>query len=235
MKKILLLISFLFLISEKTIAGQHLVSANQSFVKHDYISALANYKQAIGDLTNQSNPITTTTIFQNLKNKFASALNVFSPSFTSVPTPVVSGNSGSGAIQDVSTYAYICHNMGECYLQQKNITAAVSIWGVGADEGGQSTTGLKCRFKEGQYKMYNHDYQGGYDSFKKYLKAYIQKDKSQYDRPKMSAALYMGSVCAWKLYKSGVPFEKNIADVYTLQNQIMKIVPALDTRLYFNR
>lgn len=246
LRYLLAIILFIVISPNDVFPSAQLIQANRVFSNRDYKSALSLYQDALANLKQQESFAPANTfLVETIKNKMTSIINAFSkPSNTptpisktfasnssSIPTPVPTYTTPQGG--NDRTYAYICLNMGECYLQQKDLSSAISIFGEGADKGGNSTIGLKCRFKEGLYKMNLHDYQGAYDSLNKYLKQNVNLDKSKYDRQNLSSAIYMTGICAWKLYRDDPKFKNNLVDALALKNQVLKIIPDVDNKLYF--
>jgi len=137
-----------------------LKTANEAFKSKDYSTALTDYQTALNDLAPQENQQATPTVIPTVTvlNKVTSFFSGYSAG-----SPSNSKNIGS---------SYICLKMGDCYVHEKKVDQAVSMFDMGASLTGDNKIGNECLFQKGFYEMHEKDYLDAYHSivvFTKYL------------------------------------------------------------------
>jgi tetratricopeptide (TPR) repeat protein len=205
--------------------------AKNAFDKKEYSTALTLYQNALRNRAAQQKQISSATHAngknQSLTQKVLSFIKG-EPTLIPETNPV---NPNSKNIMD----GYLYLQMGKCYVQLNKLDKAVSVFDAGSSASGDNDTGNACLFEKGTCHMHNLDYQNAYQSLKEYVRRNVDKDPKEMDQNQMKRALYMASVCAWKLSKSGVSFENNMEDAKTLAKKAYTLLPLLDNRIYFKK
>ena len=117
----------------------------------------------------------------------------------------------------------------------KNMKLAETSYAMGVTAAGDNDTGNACLFEEGFCQMYRKDYTDAYSNLKEYVRRNINKDPSAMDKTRMKRAVYMATVCAWKLNKTGVVFDNDMEGAKNLAKQAFTLLPSLDQRIYFKK
>ncbi len=211
----------------ETATPSALRNAKDAFDRKNFSTALSLYQTVLNKHVPQSNPNPSESPAPartpTLAQKIVSFLKEkFSPS---TPNP--------GSNNFLNGYLYL--QMGKCYVGLKKMDQAESAYAMGVTAGGNNDMGNQCLFEEGYCQMYRKDYQDAYQNLKEYVSRNIQKDPSGMDPNRMKRAVFMASVCAWKLNKSGVDFESDMPGAKALAKQAFALLPALDNRIYFKK
>ena len=207
-----------------------LKNAHDAFEKKDFSKALTLYQSAFKNRTpheNQnfpqaSSPVQTPSLTQKIVSFFKGKSAQSQPPQT---------NPDSKNIVD----GYIHLQMGKCYVQQNKMNQAVSEFDTGATAGGDNPTGNLCLFEKGFCHMHQGDYQNAYVSLKEYVKRNVDMDPKDMDQNRMKRAVYMASMCAWKLNKSGADFETDMEGAKALAVKAFALMQSLDKRIYFKK
>jgi hypothetical protein len=225
MKNIILYLFFVisFFLNQLVLASE-LKDANDAFEKKDYSTALSDYQTALNNHVPQTSSQTTPVPSQTptLTKRILSY-------FIGTSQPVINPNSRNAA------NGYICLRMGECYIQEKQIGQAVSVFGMGVSIGGDNEMGNRCLYEEGFYQMYQLNYQGAYQSMREYVKRNVDKDPKSVESQKMKYASYVAMVCAWKLNKEGQSFDSNMSEAVTLALKGKGFLAGNEGRVYFKK
>jgi hypothetical protein len=200
-----------------------LKTAHEAFKSKDYSTALTDYQIALSNLAPQENQQATPTVIPTVTilNKVTSFFSGYSAG-----PPSNSKNIGS---------SYICLKMGDCYVHEKKLDQAVSMFDMGTSLTGDNKIGNECLLQKGFYEMHEKDYLDAYHSMKEYVRRNVDKNSKEIDTKKMQRACFIGLVSAWKLNKSGVVFENDMTGSMVLAVKAKLLMSGLDNRIYFKK
>jgi hypothetical protein len=184
------------------IASDLLTKANAAYSKNDFKTAYSLYKTAMNNLGGSAYSISS------------------SPVSLSTPTSASATAPPSDSVAMVKCYA--CFQMGQCCVQMKNLSDAVSMFDMGAQMGGNCVMGNRCLYEKGFWQLHQQNYSGSYDSFNSYVNNIGSNSKS-YDCPRAQVAMYYSIVnavflrdfnkglAAWNVVKNLLPADKRLS------------------------